>query len=295
MIDYRTYLTGLVAVFLALGLGMLLGSALLGTPSSERQQHDLRQLQKTFTEFSRKYGDVRAEADNLKQRLERSDKAFRNTMPSFLSGRLKGKRVAVILTGEMEDADFLDDLREVLGEAGANLTSVTRLADDWAPSDSEQRRALADILRFPPGEVGDRELVGAFGRGLAEGNEQIVESAAGSSNGIRLDGDYSRAVHGVIVIGSTITLDRFELAQAERTPERGLLEGLRDTPARVIAAEVDGQEALSTISFWAPYAPATIDNIDMATGQFSAVMVLAGQDGRFGLKKRAEQPIPDLP
>ncbi|NMC81392.1 MAG: copper transporter, partial [Armatimonadetes bacterium] len=69
MVDYRTYLTAFVAMFLALALGMLIGSALVGSPSTDRQQKELRALQQSFTQFNKQFGELREQSDNLKERL----------------------------------------------------------------------------------------------------------------------------------------------------------------------------------------------------------------------------------
>lgn len=294
MIEYRTYLTGLVAVFLALGLGMLVGSALVGSPSSERQQRDLRTLQQNFAEFSQKYTDLRTEAENVKGRLQREDQAMRELTPSFVGSHLMGQRIAVVLCGELDDTAFVSQIAETIEKAGGKITSTTRIGDVWLPSDEVARAGVAHAMGLAPTDASDAAMTSAIGRAICLGRDLPLRSASGLATSLRLDGDYSRAVDCVLLISGTRTPSRYAAAKVHLTPESALLSGLRETQARVIAAEPDGDETLSTIPFISRSVSATVDNIDMASGQLSAVYALAGRDGRFGIKRSAERAIPDI-
>jgi hypothetical protein len=294
MIEYRTYLTGLVAVFLALGLGMLVGSAIIGSPSAERQQKDLRSLQQNFAEFSQKYADLRAEADSAKGRLAREDQAMREVMPSYIGRRLFGERVAVVLCGELDDTAFVDDVTGTLETAGAKVTSTTRIGDDWLPSDEPALGTVAKAFGLSSSEAAESEITTAVGRAIALGKEGALIPASQAASGLRLDGDYARPVDCVLLISGTRTQSRFEAARVKLTPEAALLAGFSQTQVRVVAAETDGDEALSIIPLLSRSVSATVDNIDMASGQLSAVYALAGRDGRFGIKRTAERAIPEM-
>jgi hypothetical protein len=294
MIEYRTYLTGLVAVFLALGLGMLIGSALVGAPSSERQQRDLHSLQSNFAEFSQKYADLRAETDSVKGRLHREDQAMRELMPSFVGRRLADRRIAIVLSGELDDAAFLKTLIGTLTKAGGTIASTTRVGDDWCPADDTARTSTSRALGLAAGEEADSKLTAAVGRLIALGHETALTAAAEAATGLRLDGDYSQPVECVLLITGTRTAMRFDSARVHLTPESSLIAGLGESPVRIVAAEPDGDESLSTIAYVSRTVSATVDNIDMASGQLSAVYALAGRDGRFGIKRGAERPIPEI-
>ena len=294
MIEYRIYLTGLVAVFLALGLGMLVGSALVGSPSSERQQRDLRTLQQNFAEFSQKYADLRTESENLKGRLQREDQAMRELIPSFVGGHLMGQRIAIVLCGELDDTAFVSQVAVTIEKAGGKVTSTTRIGDDWLPSEDVARAGVVRAMGLEPNDAADASMTSAVGRAIGLGRDSPLRSASELATSLRLDGDYSHPVDCVLVISGTRTPSRYDAAKVHLTPESALLSGLRETQARVIAAEPDGDETLSTIPFISRSVPATVDNIDMASGQLSAVYALAGRDGRFGIKRSAERAIPDI-
>ncbi len=110
-------------MFLALALGMLIGSALVGSPSTDRQQKELRALQQSFTQFNKQFGELREQSDNLKERLGRSDSAIRDLMRPHVANRLPGMRIAVILCGEQADTNFLRELEETVQDAGGTWSA----------------------------------------------------------------------------------------------------------------------------------------------------------------------------
>jgi hypothetical protein len=293
MVDYRTYLTAFVAMFLALALGMLIGSALVGSPSTDRQQKELRALQQSFTQFNKQFGELREQSDNLKERLGRSDSAIRDLMRPHVANRLPGMRIAVILCGEQADTNFLRELEETVQDAGGTVVSVTRVSDDWLPVHPEARARVADAFGLRP-YASDEQLARVLAGAVARGNGKALKAAAESAAGLRLDGVYERPADAVLVITGSNTPDRLVRAEAGQTPERGILTALGTAGIRTVLAEPDGDESISTIPAFSRLVTASVDNIDMAAGRFSAVYALDGVDGRFGIKRAAERPIPDL-
>lgn len=294
MIDYRYHLTALVAVFLALGLGMLIGITLIGSPSPESQMRELLSLQQNFEDIRKQHDALRDETDDLKTRLKRSDAVFRDILPVYAGRRLSGDSVAIILTGEIEDTAFLPALVDTLKQAGADIVNTTRLSDDWLPTDPADRGRVLNALGVVDQDARDAEVAAAVGRAIGNGRAVALLSAARAASGLRLEGDYARSADGVLLITGTRTEERRMAARVALTPEAGLLAGLGETPARIVLTETAGPETLTTIPYWMRDVKATVDNIDMASGQYSAVWTLAGRNGRFGLKNAAERPIPKL-
>lgn len=294
MIDYRLHLTSLVAVFLALGLGMLIGGALTSTPPPAAQQQALSTLQQRFSEFSRQYSDLRDERDDLNDRMMREDQGIRTLMPGWISHRLESRRVAIILCGDVDGAAVLPGVEQALHDAGAMVSSTTRISDDWLPTDTAERASVLAALGVFEPDSPDSRVAAVVGRAVANGRGAALRDASRQASGLSLDGDYSRRLYGVLLITGAETTDRLLAAKAGVTPEGGILKGLRDAGVRAVAAEPDGPESLTTIPLWSALAPATVDNVDMAAGQVCAVYALAGRDTHFGIKRAAERALPDM-
>jgi hypothetical protein len=168
------------------------------------------------------------------------------------------------------------------------------VADAWIPSSAEDRARLASDLGLQAQRAGDEDLGRAAGECIAQGRLEPLQRASRTATGLRLDGDYDKKPHGVLLISGTRTQDRRDAALADATPETGFLKGLRQGDARIVVAEPDGPDDLATVGHWSGVAQATVDNVDMASGLLSTVYGLSDRDGHFGLRRGAERAIPEL-
>lgn len=127
VVDIRYHLASLVAVFLALGLGILVGTSLSG--GEQRQEEWLTSLERELSELQLRRAEIAA-------RLERAENErdlyarFADTVGRELtSGALLGERAAVVLLGE--DRSQLDPVQKVLKEAGAEVVRVAHVRSSW--------------------------------------------------------------------------------------------------------------------------------------------------------------------
>lgn len=157
MIGWRYHLISIVAVFLALALGLLIGTAFL----NDRLVADLQARTEALQV------DRDAQAAQLRSLRQQAEVTF----PYLVEGRLQGLDV-VILTHPGSDEDAMGRVRNALDRAGARLVTtleVQRALSDPSPEEASQ---LAEILQI--GVDADPEAVvaeawRALGRRLASG------------------------------------------------------------------------------------------------------------------------------
>ncbi|MEU4428136.1 copper transporter [Actinoplanes sp. NPDC024001] len=114
MINFRYHVVSLTAVFLALAIGLVVGTAALNGPVSENLRANLNALKKD--------NDVkRDQVLQAREELSRNQDFAREMAPYGLSGRLAGRKVAVVTLPEAGDS--ADGVVEMLGVAGATLTA----------------------------------------------------------------------------------------------------------------------------------------------------------------------------
>ena len=95
MIDMRYHVFSLVAVFLALGIGMLLGTTLIERGLVAEQKAQIKSLQATFQEIKASNSALHGELDSYKRYAEES-------RPNMVANMLPGKTYAVV-TGNAPD------------------------------------------------------------------------------------------------------------------------------------------------------------------------------------------------
>lgn len=130
----RGKLLGLVVVLLAVALGIAVGAGPL--------QGDARARQQELTAALAQVSDLEGRLADARRGADFTEKVTESTAPEVVAGRLKGRRVALLVIGRA-DQDTVARTRELLAAAGASLTaevSLTPTAVDPA------RRALVEAL-----------------------------------------------------------------------------------------------------------------------------------------------------
>lgn len=130
MIDFRYHLVSIISVFLALAVGIVVGTTALNGVIVD----DLRQRVNGLAADKR----AREQTINEQQRVLSGASAFVTAVtPQEVAGQLDGRRITLISAPGVS-ADVRSDVQNVLQQAGATLTTRVRMND-----------AFADVNRQP--------------------------------------------------------------------------------------------------------------------------------------------------
>jgi hypothetical protein len=280
--DFRYHALSLVAVFLALAVGLLLGVAIGDSGLVSSAQKDIENSLR---------GDVRAsraEADDLRAELSRHVDYEKQTYPDLVAGRLPGAQIGLLFMGPTQDG-VVDQVREAIEPAGAQLRWVgvlreppdlQALADHAAPT---RYVALADnpALLDPFSERMGLALV-AGGKLVSQERSSLMASFSGELG--QLDGV-------VVARSSSRPEETDEQRGTTDTLEEGILRGMLRGNVPVVGVEhLDADP--SQVTWYREHGLASVDSIDQVSGQAALVFALAGADGAYGLKSSAEALLP---
>ncbi len=136
MVDFRYHIVSIVAVFLALGIGLLIGSGVVGEPLLDNIRDRARDVQA----FNDRLKD---DVVDLEQELSVSRRFIETVEPMLVEGRLAGDEVVIV---DVASGDVpLDALMEMLEDrAGATVASIVTISDDFALAAEED---VADLAR----------------------------------------------------------------------------------------------------------------------------------------------------
>jgi hypothetical protein len=278
----RYHATSLIAVFLALAIGILIGAEFGGdalTNTRKNLEHSLvNNLQ-----------DARSKSDELSGQLGRANEFADRVYPVLTRERLQGKRIAIVALGGLpsEDTNAVED---ALGPTGARLVGVgvvrepvdlNGLAGDLAKTRFARIRHEPDALTA---------LGVGLGRQLVRGGTlpEVVRGHLFS----RASGNFG-ALDGVIVVRSQPQ----DLGPVQRTTagtlESGLLSGISATRTPAVGVETSSVEP-SSISFFQGNDLSSVDDVEMPAGKLAMVFALLGAEGSFGVKGSADRLLPDL-
>lgn len=123
MIDFRYHLVSLIAVFLALATGLVLGSTLVDDVV-------LKSTQRNADDRDEKNSELREQLLAL-QSQERSSASFVQTMaPKLLAGELADQRVVVVAAPGADDGQ-VDEVSTGVKQAGGTVTGSVTLDDTY--------------------------------------------------------------------------------------------------------------------------------------------------------------------
>lgn len=293
IIDYKYHIASIVAVFLALGIGILVGSSLIGhnvndviVQQQNRMYENLRRDLEKMKVDSRK---AQEELNFYKDTLDVGNQFEQSVLPSLISNRLAGKKVAVI---ETDYSGLHGDWLEVLRKAGAEITSITTIPDKFRMEDKDIRESIATKLMI--NNFNEKTIVREVAKEVALGiiSAQNMENLNYfEQHGlIKLSGSYGVKIDSMIIVGGSDRKDDFRCQNADIPIIKEFLS--HNIP-------VSGVETSNVkYSYMEQYQKLkinTVDNIEMVPGQLSLIMTISGRDGNYGIKPTAKMLIPSIP
>jgi hypothetical protein len=278
----RYHAVSLIAVFLALAIGILIGAEFGGDALNNTRKN----LEQSLTGNLQ---DAQERADELSGKLARSDEFASRVYPALVRDRLEGRRIGVVALGDLP-GDTITAIEDALVPTGAHLVGigVVREPVDLSGLGGElSKTRFASIQR---NEEALAEFGSGAGRQLVRGGTLLdrVRSHLFS----RASGNFG-ALDGVIVVRRTPEeMGAVQRAKAA-TLESALMAGITGTHTPAVGVETSTAEP-SSISFFAGNDLASVDDVETAAGRVATVFALLGAEGSFGVKGSADRLLPDL-
>ncbi len=284
-ITYRYHVGSLLAVFLALLLGVLIGIGLTSSPEEFEQR--LADLRKQQQELAKSHEETTAE---LRKQLQEQETIAKEASAGVIADRLRGKRVAIVLDHDFGSNPLPNNLRALMKQAGAVVTSTTTITDKFVKlTKADKDRLSQQLLLYPPPGVHFRSVLAqALGRDLARGRSRLIGNLR--DDGLvrtSSDADYSVRVDYVVLVGG---LSKSDQGAVERI-DLPLIDALLKDHVRVVGCESTEAKITCVPAYESKGIP-TVDNVDTLAGRLALVLVLAGAEGNYGVKETADRLLP---
>lgn len=285
MINFRYHLVSLTAVFLALTIGLILGTAALNGPAMEALEANSQSLRDSNNA-------LRDELEGLQDELA-DDQSFASEIaPSYLEARLTGQKILIVAMPGAE-TEVVDNVERMLGYADAESAGRVSLLDDFLdPANNDQLANLVDgvtpdTIEAPvtyDGVAAMSAVLAAVTTGSFEGAPVEITTAdittvtagltdlgtltvgtapTGGATGVVLvggpvatDSDAEERNTGVVTVAGAFGVDGPTVYAASNSAGDG-------NPLAVLR----GDDASAPVS--------TVDNVVTAQGQISSVIALA--------------------
>jgi hypothetical protein len=313
VIDFRYHLVSLIAVFLAVALGIVIGTTALNDPISADIETRVDQLEQDKRQLE-------DQTQQLAAQLETADAFDQAVAPALVDGTLTGSSVLVVATSDQVTPELMEQVGGLLADAGATVSGVVQLQPEYSDPATEgalQSYAtspgslpsgiqlpqtedagqlvgalLAQTLMIPtePGALGaDSEDVSSVLAGLSALDVLTVESSS-----------VEPADYAVVLTRAGFETDApernetlLELVTALDSAGSGTV--VAGTPA---AARDNGLVGTIRADPELSAAISTVDNVDRGSGRISTVLALGqeaeGTSGMYGTGEDT-QPVPPVP
>jgi hypothetical protein len=278
----RYHATSLIAVFLALAVGILIGAEFGGDALTETRKNLEQSLVGNLQ-------DARSRADDLSGELGRANEFDEKVYPVLTRERLLGKRVAVIAMGGLP-GEITSSVEDALGPTGAKLVGVgvVREPVDLNGLAGELANTRFAEVRTEPEEL--TELGVGVGRQMVIGGTlpELVRGQLFS----RASGEFGPLDAVIVVRAQPESMGPVQRSTANQL-EAALLKGITATRVPAVGVESTSTEP-SSISFFQSNDLSTVDDIDNTAGWVALVAALNGAEGSFGVKSTADRLLPEL-
>ncbi len=319
MVDFRYHVVSIVAVFLALGIGVVFGTTAINRAI-------LDDLDKNVHRLTAEKRDLESDRKVLAERARDADAWGKAVFPALVRGALGGERV-VVVSAPGASKSMRDDVVTQLTVAGAAVVGRIRLSD--ALADPARAAELDDLVirELPQGLTLPSTGATAEQRALTELAYVVSRAATDTSvpgavppssttrvlAGLRergfigIDGGPVSPARNVVVVYPPAPATPSPSPTASPVPRiPGLdlvtaLATLTARPAVVVAAPVAGAVAGSQLEALRADAllkdtVSTVDDADTVYGQAALVLALAaarhGETGHYGTGIGADAPVP---
>jgi hypothetical protein len=280
MFDFRYHALSLVAVFVALAVGILLGVAIGDAGLVSSAERNIRESLR---------GDVRkarADAADARADVAAHDRFERDAYPALVAGRLNGMRIGIVGLGGLPDVT-VERVKTAVRDTGGRVASVSVIREPLDQAGIARRAGTTryaalgtdSTLAGPLGErLGLQYVLG--GKLLDRVRPALLSSFSGTFKGL-----------DAVVLVRSGSHPSGEGGVAAGAFERGLVKGMAGANISVVGVESTSTDP-SQISWYKDRDIASVDNVDQIAGRAALVFALAGEKGAFGVKGTADELLP---
>ncbi|MEV1146688.1 copper transporter [Micromonospora sp. NPDC049799] len=312
MINFRYHVVSLTAVFLALAIGLVVGTAALNGPVADSLKENVNGLSKANQQ-------MRQQVNSMQEELAREEEFAAEIAQVVLPGRLAGKRVLVVSlpTGR----GHTENVVKMLQLAGADVTGRIDLQDKFMdPDNSSDLLELAVDAARPtsaptadlPGNGHGVETSSALlasvlldrspgATPVSEADRRAVLAAYTNANYLTTEAKVTASAEAVVLVSGQPYVDQDSARKDESVVK--IAEQFDRTGAVVVAGNGSADSNLVAVVRGDPVLAqsiSTVDNANTVQGQLVTSLALVQQltekkTGQYGVGDNASSLLPRLP
>lgn len=276
MIDMRYHVISLVAVFLALGIGMLLGTTLVERGLIAEQKSQIASLKTTFEDIKTKNAALHNDLDAYTRYADES-------RPYMVTNMLPGRSYAIIAS-KNPDEKSVGKITEGLTAAGAGVPVIITMSPSSVYADPTVAANLASLFQIPAnGDLKGRVFAEVVNQLHSATNTGILVTLQ-QLGVIQMRGSVAGPLSGAVMLGAVEAgaMDKTDVPLIKTFVAGGF--GL--------VGVTGGSSEDAVLLLYKKNGISTVDHVDTAPGQVALDMVMDGKPGNYGSGTAATRMLP---
>lgn len=286
-INMKYYIVSIGAIFISLGIGILVGYNLNYDQELSKQQASV------ISDLDNKFDALKVTNDNLEKSLadlsDDYDKAIafiNDNVNNLVVGRLTDKNIGIISTNQ--DNDYTKEIKEIITTANGNVAFDITLNNNIF-----NEKKIEELATKLNSEIKDtKDIMAYIEEALSESNASLKLKELEDAEMIKINSlneNYQSYNSVVIVGGNNGKLGKEQYENIDKI----LIETLKDKDKNIVGVQ-ESNTKFSYVDLYFNDKVTTIDNVDEGIGKLSLVMVLQDSSiaGKFGKLEGSDSIIP---
>ena len=286
-INMKYYIVSIGAIFISLGIGILVGYNLNYDQELSKQQASV------ISDLDNKFDALKVTNDNLEKSLadlsDDYDKAIafiNDNVNNLVVGRLTDKNIGIISTNQ--DNDYTKEINEIITTANGNVAFDITLNNNIF-----NEKKIEELATKLNSEIKDtKDIMSYIEKALSESNASLKLKELEDAEMIKINSlneNYQSYNSVVIVGGNNGKLGKEQYENIDKI----LIETLKDKDKNIVGVQQSNTK-FSYVDLYFNDKVTTIDNVDEGIGKLSLVMVLQDSSiaGKFGKLEGSDSIIP---
>ena len=286
-INMKYYIVSIGAIFISLGIGILVGYNLNYDQELSKQQATV------ISDLDNKFNTLKETNDNLEKSLanlnEDYDKAIafiNDNVNSLVANRLTDKSIGIISTNQ--DNDYTKDIDNIITTANGNIAFDIVLKNNILNEKKIEELSTKLNLEFKT----TKDIIVYIEQALSENNASEKLKQLESENIIKINSlneNYQAYDSVVIAGGNNGKTGKEQYNKLDKI----VIETLKENEKYIVGVQQTSAK-FSYVDLYSNDKITTIDNIDEGTGKLSLVIVLQDStiEGKFGKLEGSDSIIP---
>ena len=286
-INMKYYIVTIGSIFLALGIGIIVGFNLNYDQELSKQQSEvLSQFEEKFDSLNEEKSDLNKQIDSLNEKYDKLKTYVSQNYNLLIADALTNKNTGIILTNEKND--YSEELESTIKEANGNLAFNIVIKDTIEDSEKLKEAAEATGIEIKSSQDCINYIIDSLNGETAKSDLEklakldLIEIKS-------LNKDYA-SYDSVVLVGEN---EDENMKNSFEVKEKNIISKLKSEKKYLVAVQREASNS-KFLKLCSDSKISTIDNIDSEIGKISLSMLIKDESivGNYGTGENVTDLMP---